>query len=64
MLWREIYDKIPNLLVSCRLAERQEAVGVLVDVLEKESFAVDVFDWGSISLPLDLATEFREQVGK
>ena len=54
----------PRQLVPCHLSERQEAVGVLVDILEKESFAVAVFSWGSISLPLELATELRELRGK
>lgn len=50
--------------VPCHLTEGKEAVGNLLEVLETESFAVAVFSWSSISLPLELATELRGQQGK
>jgi hypothetical protein len=54
----------PRQLVPCHLSERKEAVGKLLEIREMETFVLAVFSWGSISLPLDLATELREQVGK
>ena len=64
LLWREIYDKIPNSLVPCRLTEGKEAVGNLLDVLEMEGFAVAVFSWGLISVPIEFAVDLQELRGK
>lgn len=47
-----------------RLAELEEAVGTLLRVTELEGFAVAVFAWGAVSLPVETAGRLRELVGK
>jgi len=57
--YKSISDPIPH-----RIPEGKEAVGILLQVLELEGFAVAVFSWGAISLPGEFAARLRELIGK
>jgi len=56
---KKILQQVPS-----RLKEGNEAVGKLLDVLEMDDFVVAAFNFGLISLPLELAGELRELQGK
>jgi hypothetical protein len=47
-----------------RLAELEEAVGILHQVTESEGFAIAVFAWGAISLPGEMSTRLRELINR
>ncbi len=47
-----------------RLRELEEARGQLIGILEAEGSAVAAFEWGAISLPLDLREKLEPLVGK
>jgi hypothetical protein len=46
-----------------RLADLEEARGVLLRVFEAEGQCVAVFDWGAISLPSEMKERLRQFVG-
>ena len=45
------------------MRELEEAKGELLRIFEAEGHTVAAFEWGAISLPLDLRDELRELVG-
>lgn len=47
-----------------RLREREEARGQLLKILDSEGQAVAAFEWGAISLPLDLRERLAGMVGR
>lgn len=47
-----------------RLTDCEEAQGELLRIFEAEGHTVATFEWGAISLPLDLRDELRELVGR
>lgn len=47
-----------------RLRELEEARGQLIGILEAEGSAVAAFEWGAISLPLDLRERLVGMVGR
>lgn len=47
-----------------RLGDCEEAMGKLIRIFEAEGHTVAAFEWGAISLPLDLRDELRELVGR
>ena len=47
-----------------RIAELEEARGQLLRIFEAEGSAVAAFEWGAISLPLELREELGGMVGR
>ena len=47
-----------------RIAELEEARGQLLRIFEAEGSAVAAFEWGAISLPLEMREELSALVGR
>jgi len=47
-----------------RLRELEEARGQLLKILDSEGHTVAAFEWGAISLPLDLREKLEPLVGR
>lgn len=48
----------------CRLAELDEARGLLQEVSCRNGFALAVFSWGSVALPEEIHEELAALVGR
>jgi len=47
-----------------RLGDCEEAMGKLIRIFEAEGHTVAAFEWGAISLPLDLREKLEPLVGR
>ncbi|MGI5985285.1 MAG: hypothetical protein ACOX7O_05470 [Oscillospiraceae bacterium] len=47
-----------------RLGDCEEAMGKLIRIFEAEGHTVAAFEWGAISLPLDLREELESLAGR